>query len=273
MKKIPVDDWRKGVFDIEPKYYVYEWYNTDTNYVFYVGKGSGDRVRAKAPTKRNKYFVSYVNAHPTDYRILKDGLTEKEAFDLEEKIISEKRCKGECCCNFDDGGGICAPHLKGELNPMYGKTHSEQAVAKIREANRNGRNAGCNNNQFGITSRQRMSEEKYTQWKKAHSKCPIPKNLCGKKYSVHVVKSQTGEIVETFKTVKETIEKFLSQFREFDNTTDGSLRVFIAKHNSPDNDYKGYYFQGFFPNPDTAMPSLPEEGSTTIESVLKEKDF
>ena len=273
MKRIPVDDWHKGVFDAERKYYVYEWYNTDTGYVFYVGKGCGDRMKTKAPTKRNNYFVSYVNAHSTDYRILKNGLTEREAFDLEEKIISEKRRKGECCCNFDDGGGICAPHLKGELNPMYGKTHSEQAVAKIREANRNGHNAGRNNNQFGITPRQRMSEEKYAQWRKAHSKCTIPKNLCGKKYSVRVIESQTGEVVEVFETVKETIEKFFSRFPEFENTTDGSLRLFIAKHNSPENDYKGYYFQRFFSNSDTAMPSLFEEGSTTIESVLEEKNF
>lgn len=35
-------------------FYVYEWYNIDTNEIFYVGKGCGERY--KQATKRNKLF-------------------------------------------------------------------------------------------------------------------------------------------------------------------------------------------------------------------------
>lgn len=35
-------------------FYVYEWYNIDTGYIFYVGKGTKKRVYSK--TSRNKLF-------------------------------------------------------------------------------------------------------------------------------------------------------------------------------------------------------------------------
>ena len=40
------------------EFYVYEWYNTVTNEVFYVGKGTKNRY--KNITKRNKYFLDYI---------------------------------------------------------------------------------------------------------------------------------------------------------------------------------------------------------------------
>ena len=39
---------------IEAKYYVYEWYIEDTNEIFYVGKGTGNRVISMK--NRNSYF-------------------------------------------------------------------------------------------------------------------------------------------------------------------------------------------------------------------------
>lgn len=40
------------------KAYVYEWYNVDTNEVFYVGKGINNRMHSMK--NRNQYFLRYV---------------------------------------------------------------------------------------------------------------------------------------------------------------------------------------------------------------------
>lgn len=92
------------------KYYVYEWFIVDTNEVFYVGKGSGDRYRTR---KRDLIgFNEKVNAFNCDSRIIKNGLTEQEAFDLEIETIAYYRNRGVKLLNILDGGKN-PPLLKG----------------------------------------------------------------------------------------------------------------------------------------------------------------
>lgn len=87
---------------INNKFYVYEWYNTDTNEVFYVGKGCGKRK--DETKKRNKKFLSYIETHSIACRIIKDNLSEEEALHLEKEIIDFYKEKNECDYNLMKGG-------------------------------------------------------------------------------------------------------------------------------------------------------------------------
>lgn len=117
-------------------YYVYEWFNTQNGHVFYVGKGKGDRVIRLGASHRNKFFLRYFNKHDCDFRIVKDNLTEDEAYILENKIYQERKKNKECECNLADTAleskGAALP---GELNGMYHKTHSYETRKKLSEAN------------------------------------------------------------------------------------------------------------------------------------------
>ena len=148
--------------DETKKYYVYEWYNKETNYIFYVGKGTGRRASTRAPAARNTYFLNYINKYDCFWRYVKTGLSEKEALELEHKRILELRKTGQCSCNFDDGG-INGGRCPGERNGMYGKTHSKEAIEKIKEANKY-RNKKEKNSQWGISLRERLGEEGYEHW-------------------------------------------------------------------------------------------------------------
>lgn len=84
------------------KFYVYEWYNVDTEEVFYVGKGS--KKRKDQIKNRNKNFLTYIETHNVLSRIVKDNLTETEAFKIEKELIEFYWNKGQCSCNLMEGG-------------------------------------------------------------------------------------------------------------------------------------------------------------------------
>lgn len=83
-------------------FYVYEWFNTKTKEVFYVGKGCKDRYKDK--NNRNKFFLEYIKNNEVDVRIIKYFEEEQEAFDFEEKTIEYYKNKGMCSCNLMSGG-------------------------------------------------------------------------------------------------------------------------------------------------------------------------
>lgn len=62
------------------EFYVYQYVINDTNEVFYVGKGKGDRAYKG---KRNKFCEDMKATHDWRIEIIKDNLLEGEAFDLE----------------------------------------------------------------------------------------------------------------------------------------------------------------------------------------------
>lgn len=103
------------MLDQQKRYYVYAWYTKDTNEIFYIGKGTGKRYLTRK--RENKFFMNVLNAHDSDSFILKDGLSEKEAFDLEIILIEYYRKKSRILTNICDGGE----------NPpkMYGKRPEE----------------------------------------------------------------------------------------------------------------------------------------------------
>jgi len=146
--------------DPPPKnFYVYEWFNTENGHVFYVGKGIGDRAIRLSKTHRNEYFLRYFNKYDCDFRIVKDNLTEKEAYRLENTIYQERRKNNECECNLADtsseNGG---PSLKGDLNGMYNKTHSYEVRKKLSEIN-----TEYNKNHLNSNSRHTIAYNKETK--------------------------------------------------------------------------------------------------------------
>lgn len=83
-------------------FYVYKWYNLDTKEVFYIGKGHRDRY--KSLSHRNQYFLNYVKNNQVFSEIIQSGLTEEEAFMLEEKITNYYKSLGQCQCCLAKGG-------------------------------------------------------------------------------------------------------------------------------------------------------------------------
>ena len=69
-------------------YYVYGHYIKDTNELFYIGKGTGRRSTAMTKNDRSKNWFNFVNNRQVYSVILFSGLTEKEAFEKEEYLIS-----------------------------------------------------------------------------------------------------------------------------------------------------------------------------------------
>ena len=83
-------------------FYVYEWFNTTTGEVFYVGKGC--RKRKGQISQRNKRFKEYFNSNQCENRIVKEFDREEDAFAYENQRIEELKAIGQAQCNLDHGG-------------------------------------------------------------------------------------------------------------------------------------------------------------------------
>ena len=118
--------------DLEKKFYVYEWFNINTNEVFYVGKGC--KKRYKDMTNRNQYFLDYVRDNQVDSRIVKYFKNEDEAFAYEKELTLYYKSKGQCQCSLLDGGyggysKVWTDEMKkywSEYNPMKNKTQRQR---------------------------------------------------------------------------------------------------------------------------------------------------
>ena len=71
------------------EYYVYIHLNPKTNEIFYIGKGKGNRKSSKVG--RNEKWKKYVSNLTEQFKILilKENLSDKEALELERKVISK----------------------------------------------------------------------------------------------------------------------------------------------------------------------------------------
>lgn len=99
-------------------YYVYEFYNVDTNEVLYAGKGTNNRYKVRYG--RNDLLTKAFEQYNCDSRIIKYFETEKEAFKYEYEYIKEMKEKGQCKCNIYSGGaGGSSEYWTEELRHEY----------------------------------------------------------------------------------------------------------------------------------------------------------
>jgi len=98
------------------KFYVYKWYNIDTNEIFYIGKGCGNR--SKQINRRNKIFKEYYSSHNCQSEIVKYFDDEAAAFAYEHELILKYKKEGQAIANLDDGG-------KGGLSFVWNKEMRE----------------------------------------------------------------------------------------------------------------------------------------------------
>lgn len=146
------------------RFYIYEHIRKDNNTCFYVGKGTGDRAY---DLDRGNFHNGVCKEYGCRVKIIKDGLTEKEAFALERERIEDyvitfgygapidgyRDYSNNYLTNFTWGGeGVSGMHhteevkqkigekmsetRKGKNNPMYGKHHSEESKRKNSEAHK-----------------------------------------------------------------------------------------------------------------------------------------
>jgi len=123
-------------------FYIYIHIRNDSSQPFYIGKGFGDRSHSKK--SRNIYWNNIVNKYGYTIMILKDNLTEQEAFDLEIKIIKKYR-KLYKLCNMTSGGEGTTSHKHSQKSVLkmskfrkshIGWSHSEKTKEKISKAHK-----------------------------------------------------------------------------------------------------------------------------------------
>jgi hypothetical protein len=106
-------------------YYVYEHWRLDKDECFYVGKGKGNRAYIRSG--RGSHWHNIIHkleriGSAYEVRIVRTGLTEKEAFALEKERIAFWRDKVDLANKTDGGDGVS------------GLKMSDEAKAKMRAA-------------------------------------------------------------------------------------------------------------------------------------------
>lgn len=177
------------------RFCVYEHIRNDNGMCFYVGKGTLKRARLK---HRNEHHDRIVNKYGMTVRIVKDNLTEDEAFTLEQETIkhyvfdlgygidiigynndpNENGHLTNCSFGGEGPAGIvhtdewCKQHsemMMGKNNPMYGKNALDYMTDEMKEKlrkTRSEKSSGKNNPMHGISPKNRMDKETYDRWYK-----------------------------------------------------------------------------------------------------------
>ena len=124
-------------------FYVYEHWRPDRDEPFYVGKGRGGRANLMA--RRNLHHRAIqTKLHKlgmaVEVRIVAEGLSEEQAFEIEKYRIQMWRDLGIDLANKSEGGEGNSGHigLRGDKSPRYGKPsifkgkkHSEESKKRI----------------------------------------------------------------------------------------------------------------------------------------------
>lgn len=132
---------------IETKYYVYEWYIKETKEIFYVGKGSKNRVTSMKD--RNSYFKNIREKYDCEYRILNYFEDEQEAYDFELKRGLELKQIGQAkaCYVLGNFKRYICDEVKEKMKPTqfkkgdknkpwnYGMKMNKEFKEKLRNIN------------------------------------------------------------------------------------------------------------------------------------------
>jgi len=114
----------------ENKFYVYTWIDPRNQTVFYVGKGKGKRAYSVYKKHRNEFFIRKFESIKKDgfepqVIIVKENLTEKEAYSLEFDLINQYK-------RFGDGGTLTNLHIslgRGGTSDIDSSTRDKLSVA------------------------------------------------------------------------------------------------------------------------------------------------
>lgn len=101
------------------KFYTYAHYRNDSNVIFYIGKGTGNRAWSKRA--RNIHWNNIVNKHGYRVEILAYFETELEAFENEIHLIKCQKELGAVLVNMTEGG-----------EGSSGFKHTEESKNKVR---------------------------------------------------------------------------------------------------------------------------------------------
>ena len=133
----------------EEKYYVYLHRNKINNKKYYgITSEKRPEIRWRKGYSHNAHFQNAIKKYGWDnfeHVILFDDLSKNEAEEKEKYLITrDNTTNPNNGYNLTSGGGLgvfrhserskqlMSEHTKGELNPMYGKTHSETTKMKIK---------------------------------------------------------------------------------------------------------------------------------------------
>jgi len=108
------------------RFYVYA-HLRPTGEVFYIGKGTNKRAWSRS--LRNRHWNFIVDKHGFKVTIVRDRLTEKDAFDLEARLIKYFRQFGDLVNVADGGGGVSGTHVN------LGVPKSDKHKENLRKAN------------------------------------------------------------------------------------------------------------------------------------------
>ena len=97
-------------------YYIYAWYFTGSDHVFYIGKGKGRRY--KDIKSRNSKFKNFIAKCDCSVKKLYENLEEDEAYKKEIETIAFYKNINQCECNFTIDGDAPPKHF-GKECPIH----------------------------------------------------------------------------------------------------------------------------------------------------------
>lgn len=104
-------------------FYIYRWINAENNEVFYVGKGS--RQRLTQLSHRNRLVKKYLEENKNWYSEIIEYLEdEKEAFNKEDYWIKYYKNLGQATCNINKGGSGGYASIWSEEKRKYQSEHN-----------------------------------------------------------------------------------------------------------------------------------------------------
>jgi hypothetical protein len=128
--------------------YMYRHIRLDKNEPFYIGIGSDTNYkRAFSSNPRTKYWKNITNKTEYKVDIILDNLTWLEACEKEKEFIKiyKRNSDGGILCNITLGGEGAygrklsddtklkiSKSVSGEKHGMFGKTHTQEAINKIK---------------------------------------------------------------------------------------------------------------------------------------------